>query len=1000
MPFRKAPAIFLLLITANLLTAQDYWQQTVNYKMDITLLPAQHAIVGEQSITYENHSPDTLHNIYLHLYPNAYKDKNSIYAIEAREFHKPVIISPEDNGSIEFESFKIVMNGQNNSHAVTAFKVNDTILEASLPAPLPPGQSMRLEISFYSKIRKQTSRSGYRGFQYDLAQWYPKVCVYDETGWQNRQFHYNGEFYGEFGKFEVTLNTPFEYIIAATGVVTDGDPGWELVRINPKWSHAQWQKRRGEIRETMQEESAKGKMRQVTFTAEKVHDFAWNACPDFWYEGGEWDGIPIHVLYRSSVKYRWTKRVVERSARALAWFSEKVGRYPYPQLTVVHGLLSGGMEYPMLNMNRTERESLILHEVGHIYFYGILANNEWKDSWLDEGFTTFYTRWYMENRYGKWQYEREKLLGRLTWLQRKRPAHNRREIRRKRIIDLQNAGYDAPMGLSAEQFREDYIYQTNAYGKSSLFYDMLKYVVGDSVFDEVCQTFFQRWKFKHTNEERFRQICEEISGEDLGWFFRQWLHETPQIDYELGKIKSQRLGEDWFTEVTILKNGTGEMPVEVELKTKNGTTLTKRWDGQANLGKLSFTSKTKPHKVLLDPKNIILDNNRFNNGERKIEFMFEYPGLAYLPEDAYLVTWKPNAWGNKVDGFRPGINFKGKNALKKNLEIGAWVGGKSQIFDFRFKYRNNIKSLGSRTYGGLMTQKIEGRFEFDARLSFLKSKYYRVAPQHYLIVGFNHSKLLSGDSSYVLRKFDDSDLRFYDWQSGVINKAYARYAVNPRGLNWFSNIALGLDLAQKDWGGDYTFTSVFSEIKLWLPNQSEGVFARFYAKTLGENDNVPIQEQIFLDGANPRTRFSKFYLRSHGAFPETAHYHLPGGGNLRGYTDNPISGRQVLALNLEIRKLFRLNFLGRRIKRVLGQTSIVGFWDMANLKKSELDTDFYADAGVGLRFYNVLPDDWYTVFTGGRETMLRIDFPLWVNRPIDGDPQLKFRWVLGFQQAF
>ncbi len=170
MPYRKSLCIFLFLIAANLLAGEDYWQQTVNYQMDITLLPAQHAIFGEQIITYVNHSPEILDKVYIHLYPNAYKDNNSIYAVEGREFHKPVIISPEDNGSIEIESFKILMDGQHNSHAVTAFKIDDTILEASLPAPLPPGESMRLEISFYSKIRKQTSRSGDRSFQYDLAQ--------------------------------------------------------------------------------------------------------------------------------------------------------------------------------------------------------------------------------------------------------------------------------------------------------------------------------------------------------------------------------------------------------------------------------------------------------------------------------------------------------------------------------------------------------------------------------------------------------------------------------------------------------------------------------------------------------------------------------------------------------------------------------------------------------------------------------------------------------------
>ncbi len=982
---------------------KPYWQQNVHYKMDLTLLPIEHAVVGDEAITYTNNSPDSLTTWYLHLYPNAFRNNASTRAQEARRFFQKLVPHADDGGYIRIESFRLAQPGLENTETtvVNAYEINDTVLKVQLPRPLPPGATLTVELSFYLKVRKHKGRAGYRGFQYDFAQWYPKVAVYDENGWHPEPFHALGEFYGEFGTFDVTISTPAEYILGATGELVDGDPGWDLVKVDTTLSETDWQTRLTEIKDLVRQQGSSGQMRSATFHAENVHDFSWVASPDFLHESGDWQGTPIHVLYRSRAKAQWSKRVLRRAARALDWLSEKFGRYPYPQLTITHGLLGGGMEYPMLVMNSSESESLILHEVGHIYFYGILGNNEWQEAWLDEGFTTFQTRWYMESRYGKWGFNRKAKFQHGTWLQRHRPKKTSRESSLDGLLRYMDSGFNEPLARGASDYKDGLSYYQNVYTKGAFFYDMLKYVVGDSAFSKICREYFERWKFKHVNEQRFRAVCEDVTGQDLDWFFKQWLHETPKVDYALGNINKRKTEDGWATDVEVLKLESGTMPVEVRVTTESGETQTQRWPGELPHGKLSFVTLTKPTQVSLDPQDIVLDSRPENNGPLRTEFCFEYPGMSYSPRKAYLLTWRPSMWYNEVDKLRLGGRLRGRRGVARNAELGMWFGTSSKELDFRARYSNPVTALGQRTRGALLAQKMEGRIELDAHLAFVNSASLTAAPQHRFWVGANYTKLQADGGKYTRREYDQkADTTIQSWQAGEVYKTWFRYNVNPRGVNWFSNIVLGLDVVQEDWGSDFNFTSLFSEVRFWLPNASNGLFLRFYAQKISDSGSAPIQELVFLDGANPRDRFKRFYLRSHGGVPEEFHLHMPGGGNLRGYYNQPISGDQLLALNLEARRKFRWPFLRQPLRKYIGRLSAVAFFDLAGMEFLDSRKDVFADAGFGLRFASLLPDEWYTVFTGGRNLLLRLDFPIWVSKPLPGENHFRFRWVLGFEQAF
>ena len=988
----------------------EYWQQFVHYQMEVALDPTTHLLTGTSRILYRNNSPDTLDRIYMYLYPNAYRDNQTVRAKEAARFYRKNIRNQEAGGWIHINEFRLNPKPGETMGETTmsAFQVDDTILRADLPQPMAPGEEIEIDLTFTEKVRQFQGRAGYRGSQYDFAQWYPKMCVYDEDGWHAEPFHLIGEFYGEFGTFDVSITVPFDYIVGATGVVTAGDPGWSLVTVDTSLTNDEWHKKYAEMKTTIAEQSQENEARTVTFHAEQVHDFAWITSPDFLYERGEYDGIPIHVLYRSFAKSRWSKIVTERGRRALEWLSTRFGRYPYPQLSITHGLLGGGMEYPMLVMNSSPSEGLILHEVGHIYFYGIFGNNEQKEAWLDEGFTSFQTRWYMETRYGRWGYDRDERMKEASWLERHRPQLTRNQSNRNWALYYMNSGHNEPISKYAYRYQNSLGYTVNAYTKGSIFYEMLRYVVGDETFEKICHEYFNRWALKHVNEARFRQVCEDVSGMDLGWFFQQWLHETKTVDYRLGKIKKSRNANgEWHTEVEIKRQDEGIMPVEVELTLDDGSKVTKRWQGREKTGVLSFATASRPAKVVLDPRDQVMDNSRLGQGNMRLELYPDYPRMFnYNPSDAYVLTWRPGGWYNDIDGARLGLRLKGKYRNTRNLEVAGWFGTKSSTLDGLFEFSN---PLAPQTRYHLSAKKLEGRYFAGVSLTKSFSRALFTPPQWNLTLGLSYSELPADNSEYALSTVEvgDHEVSVPNWSVGKVNRAYLSFDVNPRGLIWRSSLRGKVAHANDAFGSDSSFTRVEGEARFWIANRTqEGIYLRLFAGTFArDEDDKPVQDLFSAFGASPREQFNRFYLRSRGALPVETHYHAPGGGNLRGYYDQPeLAGKSLLAANLELRKAWQIPVLGKIIAPILGRSEVNAFLDAGRLNLISGNTSKnLADAGLGLTFNKRVPDAWYSFFIGTDFT-IRLDFPIWVSQPRqrkDGSTEdnVKFRYVLSFQRA-
>jgi hypothetical protein len=567
-----------------------YFQQGLEYRIEATLDETTSVLSARARMHYTNRSRRRIDTLYFHLHLNAFRP-NSAWARRELETgnRRFTDLGPSD---FAYERLKSVTVGGGAVTPLFPGAPDSTVAAVPLPSPLGPGDVITVQIDWDARLSTLPRRQGRRGRHYDFAQWYPKLAVFDRGGWQVQPLMPQGEFYGEFAAFDVTLDLAADQVVGATGVPVEGDPGWMAKRApgsaEPQLRRDAYPAKTAEALGLLASTPANGRKR-IRWRAENVHHFAWTTAPDYIHEGGAWGNVAIHVLYQPA-DTSWAGGVaVQRTASALAFLDTIFGPFPWPQLTNVHRIETGGTEFPMMVMDGSASEGLIMHEVGHNYVMGVLANNEWKQGWLDEGFTSFISSWYAERRGGD---------PRAIW----RGAL-------QAIRDMEKAGLTQPIALASAAFRDFNVYNAMTYTKPSLVYRMLRDVLGEETFRHGLRLYYERNQLRHVREEDFRAAMEQASGQDLRWFFLQWIHTTATLDYRVGTVSTRQLSDGaWETTVEVVRDGDAYMPVTLRVGTE-----TRRLDSRAATQTVMVKTAAKPEDVVLDPDEILLDLDPDNN---------------------------------------------------------------------------------------------------------------------------------------------------------------------------------------------------------------------------------------------------------------------------------------------------------------------------------------------------------------------------------------------------
>jgi hypothetical protein len=532
------------MLHAILVSGQEYFQQKVEYTISVSLDDQKHMLRGFETLVYTNNSPDELKELYLHLWPNAYKDETTPLA---QSFYMDGLttmlnLKKERSGFIDSLDFQV------NGDKVKWNLLNDSIdiCIITLNAGLASGASLTLTTPFRIKIPSaRVSRLGRLGQSYFITQWYPKPAVYDKNGWNYFSYLDKGEYYGEFGSFDVSITLPENYVLGATGELLDGEAEIEWLTERSKIPA----KTDADFDEMNFPESS-STMKTLRYRQDRVHDFAWFADKRWNVLKGEVnipgrkEAITTWSFFTDAEADYWQK-VPEHLHDAVIYFSKWIGPYPYNNVTAVDVTYASGdgMEYPMITAIGTygdpfELEEAVVHEVAHNWFYGIVGNNERRHAWMDEGLTNFYETRYLYTKHSKDSSRQDEVFHKMD----KSGKYfgitkmNHRDSQYLSYLMAARNNSDQKPDLSSEFFSR-LNYPKSVYHKMTLGFDYLLSYLGDSLFDACIKDYYKNWKYKHPEPADMKSSFVNVSGKNLDWFFEDLIHSTKKINYSIKCIE-------------------------------------------------------------------------------------------------------------------------------------------------------------------------------------------------------------------------------------------------------------------------------------------------------------------------------------------------------------------------------------------------------------------------------------------------------------------------------
>ena len=595
--------IYCSLLSITTHVNSQYWQQSVDYTMSVTLDEKTSNYSGEQKLIYKNNSPETLHKVFYHLYFNAFQPGSEM-AVQLKN-------SPDKNTRFDVNLDSITKDQQGflkvenltQDGALVKTIDSETILEVILNKPIEPGESSVFELSFKGHVPDVIRRAGKNsseGVAFSMAQWYPKMAEYDREGW-NADPYIGREFHGVWGNFDVKITLDKDFMVASSGYLQNAN------EIGMGYS------------ERKKPKTKKGKI-TWHFIAPNVHDFTWAADKDYihdTYPGP--NNVTLHFFYKNdpAIIENW-KKLQPHTAKMMEYYNEKIGDYPYEQYSVVQGG-DGGMEYAMLTLITGGRNydglfGVTAHELAHSWFQHVLATNETKHEWMDEGFTSFIDE-----------------LASNEILDKKKEFPL--ESSYVRYFQLAGSGGEMPQSTNANRYFHNYAYELTAYSKGAVFLAQLAYIIGYEKLFETLRTYYSEWKFKHPLPNDFRRIAERVSGIQLQWYLTDWTQTTNKIDYAIDSV----VDKNDLTVLRLKRKELMPMPLEILVVLKNGKTelhyipISLMRGEKQNTYKMSWKvhpdwswshtdysleinhPKKEIEAIIIDPSNLMADVNKTDN---------------------------------------------------------------------------------------------------------------------------------------------------------------------------------------------------------------------------------------------------------------------------------------------------------------------------------------------------------------------------------------------------
>ena len=855
---------FFLFIHSNSIS-QNYFQQEVNYNIHAKLDDKNHTISAMMYIDYTNNSTNELDYIWFHLWPNAYKNNSTALAKHELESNNTEIFYADDNerGFIDSLEFKV------NSKKVS-WKYHDDhidICKVFLNKPIKPGETIQISTPFYVKIpNAKFSRLGHIDQSYMITQWYPKPAVYDNYGWHPMPYLSQGEFYSEFGSFDVSITLPSNYTVGATGDLKNKD---EINRLN---SLAYKTDTTSKFSSDLSFPESSQKMKTLRYVQNNIHDFAWFADKRYHVLKGEVllpyskDTVTLWTMFTNNEADLW-ENSIEYMHDAVYYYSLWNGDYPYNHCSAVDGTIAagGGMEYPNITVigqmgNPFLLEQVIMHEVGHNWFYGILASNERQHPWMDEGMNSFHELRYMRKKYPKYNTVNEILPKEIIKLFNLKDYTNK-QITAELIYFLNaTTATDQPIELTSEKYTS-LNYGGIVYSKTAIAFDYLMAYLGEEMMNKCMKTYFETWKFKHPYPKNVKNIFERVSGKDLSWFFDDLIKTTKKIDYSLEKIKK----ENNEIIVTIKNKGEINSPVIVSV-VKEDKNIAPVWiEGFSGKKIVKFTD-TEFDKIKIDYNGFIPEINRHNNTIRKkgifkkvepIDFQFlgslydaNSTQIFYSPKMSYNVYNNISLGFSLYNHFLPKKGFSFKISPEYSIKSNSLFGE----LDLSYKLYSQTKFYKSLKYSLNTTKNMYDYEKEYTRICpsiniQLAKPNLRSPKNNFIKASLIHINRKEKNTNYIKTEFIHSDTKVlsplninlsfelsnqHKKVNLTCNKTYSfnkKNKINFRGfVGWVNTSNKIYNLSMSAWNGSNDY--LLSENVYSRENQS--------------NDNTPFHQQLIM----------------------------------------------------------------------------------------------------------------------------------------------------------